>query len=1571
MVRKDYFNYIFIVFVSLFFIISEKLFAGKDQWSFTGDMFLKPAETIRSIAINPLNSSIIYAGNDTSTIFKSTNGGKSWSILNGIRFEIEGVAKDKKIIGIVVDPDFPDTLFAASDSGGVYRSYDGGAIWTKVGKPAFGLVDTTISSLVLNPINTEILYVGADSGVYKTIDWGNTWFTVNNGLQQDSVDIKCIAIDPVNPNILYGGTSTGKIYKTENAGNNWSLVSQISGSPNITTIVVDPKNPNKLYVGTQNSSVFQSENRGVTFTSISSGFPFPYPRITSLAIDTSSITKIYAGTEYRGVYKKLDTDTSWTAINAGLTIGVTIVQCLEVNPERPIDVYAGTKAEGIFVYTGNRAPVIEDIPDQKITVGNTLVFNVIAVDPDSGETETLIYSVDALIAGQQFDHLYERKFRWTPDLTQVGYDTVIFTVTDQRGGIDRDTVIINVNRNPVLATIGNKTVNEGDTLYFTLSATDPDGDTLNYYVSTVCPSGQTAQLPVGATFTSNGIFRWIPDYDVVSKSQMNVVYYLTFTVSDNMSGSDSETIQIKVVDVNRPPEFVDLPDSLAVNEGQALEFEVKAQDLDLDDIEYHTEGLSTMSRASFDSISTHFFTWIPSYTDSGNYRIIFVLKDARGAIKKDSVNIIVADANRPPVITNISDTTFYVDVSDSLIFHIEAEDPDGDLLSYNVSGKPPGASYDRILTHKFRWIPDHSQFGTYYLKFNVEDGRGGNDFVNITIVVNHPPAFNPISDFSVFENQSLYFTLSAIDLDGDALTYSVADLPIGASVSTEDSIIFNWRPDYYSSGSYSIKLMVADGKNGYDVAVVQITVKNVNQSPAIETITPKAVNVGNTLQFVVKASDPDNEKLTFSASNLPSGAAFDSLTQVFTWTPTSEQIDTYSVRFKVVDQSSGVDSITTIIMVTDQNFPPEFSYIEDKTISENQELIFAVVANDPNLDSLFYNVVGPLPPGAIFYSTASPAPYFKWTPDFTQIGNYIVQFSVSDNRGGSDIVEVNISVINANRNPVIIVLSDTSIYEEQFLAISINVSDPDNDSLTVNGINIPDGAEVFLKDEIYKFEWTPNLRQQGIYSVSFEVVDTYGGADTATTVINVLNYNVAPLKPKIIFPSSGEEMHPTSYFVWEKSYDPNVEDTVSYILEIDNNSDFKSPELIERKITPVVSLNKNSEVDENLLKVIKSQIEESVETVSIRLNELSGYYSITDDILYYWRIRAFDTGGDSSSYTEGLGSFVVNLKNDNPYSVTMGFSPSDSKIAIDLNPEISWYPAVDPDVSDNADNLRYWIQLSIDSTFTTIIFYQDTTEIGINSITVSAALEDEKAWFYRIKTIDNENAASGWSYVQKFFTNSKNNPPSPFGLISPLDKTSFDPIPEEIVFRWEKSVDSDPLSSITYTIEISSDTTFNENLIIYSKNNIPSDSNFISISPSLFQPNVYYWRIISRDNNNLITYSREGWSFAVGMVSGVDDDNLESGLPNKFTLLQNYPNPFNAETIIEYSVPQMSYISIKIFNLLGQEVATLVENVQSPGWYFVKWDGRDMFGRYVASGIYIYSITAKNFYLSKRMLFIK
>lgn len=86
--------------------------------------------------------------------------------------------------------------------------------------------------------------------------------------------------------------------------------------------------------------------------------------------------------------------------------------------------------------------------------------------------------------------------------------------------------------------------------------------------------------------------------------------------------------------------------------------------------------------------------------------------------------------------------------------------------------------------------------------------------------------------------------------------------------------------------------------------------------------------------------------------------------------------------------------------------------------------------------------------------------------------------------------------------------------------------------------------------------------------------------------------------------------------------------------------------------------------------------------------------------------------------------------------------------------------------------------------------------------------------------------------------------------------------------------------------------------------------------------------------------------------------DISEAIPTSFALLQNHPNPFNPETIIQYSLPVESFVSLKIFDLLGREVRTLREDHQSIGFYSVRWDGKDKSGKKVASGMYIYKIFA-------------
>ncbi len=93
--------------------------------------------------------------------------------------------------------------------------------------------------------------------------------------------------------------------------------------------------------------------------------------------------------------------------------------------------------------------------------------------------------------------------------------------------------------------------------------------------------------------------------------------------------------------------------------------------------------------------------------------------------------------------------------------------------------------------------------------------------------------------------------------------------------------------------------------------------------------------------------------------------------------------------------------------------------------------------------------------------------------------------------------------------------------------------------------------------------------------------------------------------------------------------------------------------------------------------------------------------------------------------------------------------------------------------------------------------------------------------------------------------------------------------------------------------------------------------------------------------------------------------------PQRFELGQNYPNPFNPETTIEYALKENQFVSLKIYNTLGQEISTLVNEFQAAGYKTVIWNGMNETGAYVSSGVYIYRITAGEFAASRKMLFLR
>ncbi|OGU77017.1 MAG: hypothetical protein A2W11_14565 [Ignavibacteria bacterium RBG_16_35_7] len=119
---------------------------------------------------------------------------------------------------------------------------------------------------------------------------------------------------------------------------------------------------------------------------------------------------------------------------------------------------------------------------------------------------------------------------------------------------------------------------------------------------------------------------------------------------------------------------------------------------------------------------------------------------------------------------------------------------------------------------------------------------------------------------------------------------------------------------------------------------------------------------------------------------------------------------------------------------------------------------------------------------------------------------------------------------------------------------------------------------------------------------------------------------------------------------------------------------------------------------------------------------------------------------------------------------------------------------------------------------------------------------------------------------------------------------------------------------------------------------------------------VYVYRLKQIDFNGDFRYSNE----------------VEVDLTlNEYLLYQNYPNPFNPSTIIRFSVPKESFVTVKVYDLIGQEIASLFSGNTNPGTYTLNWNGKDNYGNNVSSGSYICKMTAGDFSESRKMIFIK
>ncbi len=214
-------------------------------------------------------------------------------------------------------------------------------------------------------------------------------------------------------------------------------------------------------------------------------------------------------------------------------------------------------------------------------------------------------------------------------------------------------------------------------------------------------------------------------------------------------------------------------------------------------------------------------------------------------------------------------------------------------------------------------------------------------------------------------------------------------------------------------------------------------------------------------------------------------------------------------------------------------------------------------------------------------------------------------------------------------------------------------------------------------------------------------------------------------------------------------------------------------------------------------------------------------------------------------------------------------------------------------------------------------------------------------------------------------------PPNPhFALVAPAKNSTvkLDSSTQTITFRWNKAVDLNHDNLIYQWTPIGgtavvTGTAGADSFLVRTGDQLKT---FLGAKDTV----ILFWTVKTKDPTNAIVNNIDTSSVNLvrGKITGVESFDA---LPKEFAMDQNYPNPFNPSTSIKFALPKDADVQLKVYDLLGREVRTLVNSDVKAGRHEVLWDGRNEMGAQVASGVYLYRITAGSFVSIKKMMMLK
>jgi hypothetical protein len=449
---------------------------------------------------------------------------------------------------------------------------------------------------------------------------------------------------------------------------------------------------------------------------------------------------------------------------------------------------------------------------------------------------------------------------------------------------------------------------------------------------------------------------------------------------------------------NQAPSIGSLPAQNTVTAGTALSLQPSASDPDNDPLTF--EVANKPGWASFDANSGRLWG-TPTNANVGTYSNIRIsVRDAAHVTAGNAFSIVVnaastpPPANRSPVISGTPAPS--VTEGASYSFTPTASDPDGNALTFSITGRPAWASFDTA-NGRLSGTPGAGSAGAYAnIQISVSDGSLSATLAAFTITVlpaNRAPVISGSPATTGREGIAWSFQPTASDPDGNALSFSIANRPAWATFNAGTGRL-SGTPPAGSAGTYSgIVVSVSDGAASASLPAFSIAVA-ANRAPVIGGTPAATVTAGQAYSFTPTASDPDGNALGFSIVNRPAWATFNTGTGRLSGTPTQAQAAQYvDIRITVSDGMASATLPAFTITVETGNRAPTISGSPATSIVEGQAYSFTPTASDADGDTLSFTITN-RPSWATFNTSTG---RLSGTPGAGTVGTYSnIQIRVSD-----------------------------------------------------------------------------------------------------------------------------------------------------------------------------------------------------------------------------------------------------------------------------------------------------------------------------------------------------------------------------------------------------------------------------------------------------------------------------------------------------------------------------------------------------------------------------------------------